>query len=112
MAMNMLPLHSGSPWQGSETHQGTAQALVLYRLALQPRGEWVAGPATFFHFILMICRWKKAVDAVHRAKLALMLTDFAGIQSAVPSIVARYKVSSIPPKRLIMPLSVLAVAHW
>ncbi len=37
-------------------------------------------------------RWKKAMDAVHRAKLLLLLADFAGAQSAVPSIVARYKV--------------------
>ena len=38
------------------------------------------------------CRWKKAMDAVHRAKLLLLLADFAGVQSAVPAIVARYKV--------------------
>lgn len=43
---------------------------------------------------MLICRWKKAVEAVHRAKIALMLADFAGIHSAVPSIVARYKVST------------------
>ena len=32
------------------------------------------------------------MDAVHRAKLLLLLADFAGVQSAVPAIVARYKV--------------------
>lgn len=39
-------------------------------------------------------RWKKAMDAVHRAKLLLLLADFAGVQSAVPAVVARYKVSA------------------
>ena len=33
------------------------------------------------------------MDAVHRAKLLLLLADFAGVQSAVPAIVARYKVN-------------------
>ena len=32
------------------------------------------------------------MDAVHRAKLLLLLADFAGVQSTVPAIVARYKV--------------------
>lgn len=58
------------------------------------------------------------MDAVHRAKLLLLLADFAGVQSAVPAIVARYKVivthpalpfthtgvGSIPPQ-LLQPLA-------
>ena len=32
------------------------------------------------------------MEAVHRAKLLLLLADFAGVKSAVPAIVDRYKV--------------------
>ena len=32
------------------------------------------------------------MEAVHRAKLLLLLADFSGVKSAVPAIVARYKV--------------------
>ena len=32
------------------------------------------------------------MEAVHRVKLLLLLADFRGVKSAVPEIVARYKV--------------------
>ena len=32
------------------------------------------------------------MEAVHRAKLLLLLADFQGVHSAVPHIAARYKV--------------------
>ena len=44
------------------------------------------------------------MDAVHRAKLLLLLADFAGVQSAVPAIVVRYKV--------IMLIQLQLQAHW
>lgn len=44
---------------------------------------------------MCVCRWKKAMEAVHRANLLLLLADFAGVQSAVPVIVARYKVHGL-----------------
>ena len=40
----------------------------------------------------MAVRWRKAMEAVHRVKLLLLLADFRGVKSAVPEIVARYKV--------------------
>ena len=36
------------------------------------------------------------MEAVHRAKLLLLLADFSGVKSAVPAIVARYKVQPGP----------------
>lgn len=36
------------------------------------------------------------MEAVHRAKLLLLLADFSGVKSAVPAIVARYKVRPDP----------------
>ncbi len=41
-------------------------------------------------------RWKKAMEAVHRAKLLLLLADFNGVKSSVPAILARYKVKAFP----------------
>lgn len=33
------------------------------------------------------------MEAVHRAKLLLLLADFSGVKSSLPAIVARYKVT-------------------
>ncbi len=44
-------------------------------------------------FFFFSFRWKKAMEAVHRAKLLLLLADFSGVKSSLPAIVARYKVT-------------------
>ena len=46
--------------------------------------------------LLMGIRWKKAMEAVHRVKLLLLLADFKGVKSAVPEIVERYQVTNQP----------------
>jgi len=38
------------------------------------------------------------MEAVHRAKLLLLLADFSGVKSSLPAIVARYKVKAFPAK--------------
>ncbi len=35
------------------------------------------------------------MEAVHRAKLLLLLADFSGVKSSLPAIVARYKVTCL-----------------
>ncbi len=36
------------------------------------------------------------MEAVHRAKLLLLLADFSGVKSSMPAILARYKVKALP----------------
>ncbi len=38
------------------------------------------------------------MEAVHRAKVLLLLADFSGVKSSLPAIIARYKVQAFPAK--------------